>query len=74
MKTIISSILIITGMTCLNSCRQQDDEQPLTKQALKKGSLNEDARKNSDSVKANEKDLIPKDPPPKDGGQWRLRN
>jgi hypothetical protein len=83
MKTIISSILIITGIITMHSCREQDEDMGTDIQVQSKDPL--EIQKDGDSVitaysevRSGTEDFDDgttiTDPPPKDGGQWRIRD
>lgn len=77
MKMIISSILIITCIISLQSCRELDEQQETNVQTTKVSAKTENYNK-ADTIKdAQIFDDLPKvitetDPPPKDGGQWKI--
>jgi hypothetical protein len=80
MKKIILSILTITGIISLHSCREMDEEQSVDMNIQSRQSSMKETYKESDStnsivltggVKPGE--TVEPDPPPKDGGQWRSK-
>jgi hypothetical protein len=79
MKTIISSILIIACIISLHSCREVDEQQDFNLQQLTKIEAKTATLKEKDTAAASPifetvpKDITDTDPPPKDGGQWKLR-
>nr|WP_199158668.1 hypothetical protein [Pedobacter sp. ASV2] len=79
MKKIISSILIIAGIVALHSCRQPDEDQVEDIQIQNYQSSMKGTTKDSDSTNttmltepSNHEVTIDTDPPPKDGGQWKM--
>lgn len=79
MKEVISSILILTSIVSISSCRQNDDELSAIENvsSLKKSVLKGQTVMRGDSTETitTLEPLIveTKDPPPKDGGQWKTR-
>ncbi|MBO9676325.1 MAG: hypothetical protein J7577_22985 [Sphingobacteriaceae bacterium] len=77
MKEVISTIIIVTLMVSASSCRQNDDE-PLSAEnvkSLKAVEFKEQMLSRTDSIPSvanlGVSNVKPKDPPPKDGGQWK---
>jgi hypothetical protein len=76
MKTIISTILIITGTVLLHSCRESEIEEPLELEKQKIVNSKTEMSKNNDTIQAgivydSETDESIKDPPIRHGGQWK---
>ncbi|MGE6397365.1 hypothetical protein [Chryseobacterium scophthalmum] len=80
MKTIISTILIITGVVILHSCRESEIEEPSEMHKLNIINSKAEMSKNSDSIQAGtfsddpEIDESVEDPPIRHGGQWKYSN
>ncbi|MDN5477825.1 MAG: hypothetical protein L0G39_12890 [Chryseobacterium sp.] len=79
MKKIILSLLTIAGIISLHSCREQDEEQVADIQIQSRQPSMKETNKDSDSINT----IVPTqqsyvdgiketDPPPKDGGQWKI--
>ncbi|QIH34471.1 hypothetical protein [Sphingobacterium sp. DR205] len=81
MKKIISIIPILAGIVFMNSCRQQEDEQYYDEQMNSTKIMGKEIKKHADSVQQtsfqseyDENGNIITDPPPKNGGQWKIQN
>ncbi len=79
--SIISSIItILAGTVFMNSCRQQDDERTLDPNPSRMKSVNNVNSKISDSMRQTsipqklDEEIVETDPPPKNGGQWKVRD
>lgn len=80
MKTIISTILIITGTVLLHSCRESEIEEPLELEKQKIVNSKTEMSKNNDTIQAGifsndpdpDLDESIKDPPIRHGGQWKI--
>lgn len=79
MKKIILSLLTIAGIISLHSCREQDEDQVADIQIQSRQPSMKETNKDSDSINT----IVPTqqsyvdgtketDPPPKDGGQWKI--
>lgn len=79
MKKIILSLLIIAGIISLHSCREQDEDQVADVKIQSTQSSMKETNKDSDSTntimliqQSNLDGTKETDPPPKDGGQWKI--
>ncbi|WP_124533437.1 MULTISPECIES: hypothetical protein [Bacteroidota] len=78
--SIISTIItILAGIVFMHSCRQQDDDQALDQDFKIEKSGSKLSNRNADSLQqASNTDEFGvgefeyKDPPPKNGGQWKI--
>lgn len=83
MKKIISiistTITILAGIVFLNSCRQENEDPMYENELRSTNSIMKESGKNSDSLQElsnlNEFDgeIDYNDPPPKNGGQWKIK-
>lgn len=71
---------ILAGIVFLNSCRQNDEDQNFDYQLKGKDAVKNESSKSSDSIQElsnlnefDEKEIDYQDPPPKNGGQWRVK-
>jgi hypothetical protein len=79
--SIISTIItILAGIVFMNSCRQQDDDQTFDQSNLLREPISRMSNKYSDTLlqssnfnEFDESGIDYKDPPPKNGGQWKIK-
>lgn len=80
--SIISSIItILAGIVFMHSCRQQDDDQALEQDFKFEKSISKLSNRIADSLNQvsnsgefDAAEIDYKDPPPKNGGQWKIKN
>jgi len=81
MKKIISIIPVLAGIVFMHSCGQQDDEQYYNEPIKSSKIIGKESEKHPDSLHQtsvqigfDENGNILTDPPPKNGGQWKIKN
>ena len=80
MKTIISTILIITGAVILHSCREFETEELLELDKQNVVNQKTEMSKKSDTMQVDSFSDVPEidesieDPPIRHGGQWKSAN
>lgn len=80
-STIFTMFTILAGIVSMNSCRQQEIEDLSELQMTHEHQMRNASSRTSDTLgkptnshEFGESDIDYKDPPPKNGGQWRIKN